>query len=152
MFCSTCGAELNKESTFCKHCGAKLLSPIKVEEHQSHLNKLPEVIKYLSITTIAVTLGGFFLIWLLVNMLLSFGVVSSGAGSFMSLIVVLVFSISGLVIRQLSRALSAYFQSDDKGKKMNQAILGEQEAARIDEPPNPSKGITEHTTRRLMDS
>jgi hypothetical protein len=151
MFCSSCGVELIKESVYCKHCGAKLLSPIKVDGHQSQLNKLPDAIKYLSIATGAVTLGGFSLICLLVWMLLSFPGDKDGAVYFMTLIVLMTFSISGLLIRQLSRLLSAYLQSD-KEEKPKKAILNEQEAVKIDEPPNSSTSITEQTTRKLIDS
>jgi hypothetical protein len=150
MFCSSCGVELIKESIYCKQCGSKLLSPIKVDGHQSQLNKLPEVIKHLSKATGAVTLGGFSLICLLVWMLLSYPGQKSGAVYFMTLIVLMTFSISGLLIRQLSRALSAYLESD-KEVTPKKAISNEQEAVKI-EPPNSSTSITEQTTRRLIDS
>ncbi|MBO0720533.1 MAG: zinc ribbon domain-containing protein [Blastocatellia bacterium] len=148
MFCSSCGVELIKESIYCKQCGAKLLSPIKVE---SQLHKLPDVIRFLSLTTGVVTLGGFSLILFLVHILLKHGVGGAAVDAefFMTLVVLLTFSISGLLIRQLSRAIGAYLGSDDS-EKLNKAVLNEQ--VTLDKPLNTSSSITEHTTRNLIDS
>lgn len=147
MFCSSCGVELIKESVYCKQCGAKLLTPITVE---SQLKKLPDVIKFLSLTTGVVALGGFFLISLLVHMLLKYyhGDIEYPI-LFMTLVIMLIFSISGLLIRQLSRVISAYLQAGDS-EKLNKTILNEQ--VKLGEPLSTSTSITEHTTRNLIDT
>src|SRR5262245_13442395 len=112
MFCSSCGVEAIKESSFCKSCGAKLQVIGKVDQVQNQPVKMLQAIKFLSIVTGVVTLGGFLFIALLTFLLLNSNVKGREVEFMMFIVVLLTFGIPGLLIRQLSRMISAYLHSD----------------------------------------
>jgi hypothetical protein len=106
-------------------------------------DKLVEIVHMTAIVSGAVALGGLIFVFVLVDKLLEKGLKPSAIVVFLMFSLAAVFGISGLLIRQLSRVLSAYLGPDEKEKRR----LRKNVVPQLEAPREPVDSVTEHTTR-----
>ena len=149
MFCPSCGTETTTGLKYCNRCGANLaVSSAPTEVVEINLTK-PALI--IGIVVAVVTLGGFALLAVGAGMLATVtqAVDPLIALIFMGLVTILTLDI--LLIRQLSKIISAALGSD-RGRKPQPTITAAN-APRLPRantaPFVPASSVTENTTRFL---
>lgn len=151
MFCSTCGAGVTEDLNYCNRCGARLTDMSKPAAKLPPPIKLKETLQFLSAITGAVAVIGVFLVVLLAQELVKFGMLRTDGLILLGLTLLVVFGISGLFIRQLSRVLDAYLESA-KNEPHNHSKPWRRRQQQIEPPPQAVSSITENTTRTLENS
>jgi hypothetical protein len=157
MFCSSCGAEVLGEMSYCNRCGANL-KPLANQSAALPPGKAVGAAWAVSAAVAAVTLGGFALIFAMVMAMISRGIALKEGGLlliFAALMVILL--IDGMLIRQLPRLLARTQLPDDADKTEPKRKLKERTAApQLVAPPRPREhalrepplsSVTDHTTR-----
>ena len=147
MYCPSCGSELTSELSYCNRCGANL-KPLS-NQSGGPPAKLVGATWAISIAVVAITLGGFGMMFGLVMALISRGVNLSGGGIILivfSLLIILV--IASLLVLQLSRVLDV---SDllVGAARSKPPTLGENPLQQIGALREPVSSVTEHTTHVL---
>ena len=145
MFCPSCGTELMQEMSYCNRCGANLKPP----SNQTAISSTKSVgaTGAISIALIAITLGGFGLLFGVIMALISRGFNISEGGQFLifaALMVILI--VDCLLIRQLSRLLTKPETSPD-AKRAEKRILVEKPAPQLAAQRERPASVTDHTTR-----
>lgn len=145
MFCSSCGASLSTSLTYCNRCGARTtLSTNPLELTKPHEDKLVEVVHMTGIVSGAVTIAGFIFVFVIILKLLEHAIKPSAIAVFMIFSLAAVFGVSSLLIRQFSRALSAYLrEGENEGKRELKKVTTPQ----LEAHREPAPSVTEHTTR-----
>ena len=147
MYCPSCGSELTSELSYCNRCGANL-KPLS-NQSGGPPAKFVGATWAISIAVVAITLGGFGMMFGLVMALISRGVNLSGGGIILivfSLLIILV--IASLLVRQLSRVLDV---SDllVGAARSKPPTLSENPLQQIGALREPVSSVTEHTTHVL---
>lgn len=145
MYCQSCGMELSAELSYCNRCGANLKPAVT----QSGVppTKLVEATWAISAAIIAVTLGGFGMVFAVVMKLINMGINLSEGGMaliFCSLLIIL--AVVWLLVRQLSRVLSLPQLLVD-ATPAKKPSLPDQPVQQFIEAREPVSSVTDHTTR-----
>jgi hypothetical protein len=149
MFCPSCGAESVHELTYCNRCGANLKSPANSAGVPS--TKLVGVAWAISLAVTAVTLAGFGMIFSLARTLIVMGQgVSEGGMALFFCALLMILIIDGLLIRQLSRALSMPRISRDEAQR-KELKPPPQDIPQIQAPRVSAGSVTDHTTRTFAE-
>lgn len=149
MYCPSCGLQQTQELRYCPRCGANL-NPVAEREEPPNLTG---PIWAVSLAITLVTLIGLGLVFIFVMVLITREMTILGSTVLIiCLFLFVILTISGLLVRQLSRLLALYQkpQAQDGAKKA-QPQTGELsgretpqlEAFRAEPPPE----VTENTTR-----
>src|SRR6187402_3488894 len=106
MFCSACGSEVAEGLRFCNRCGANLAAERQVPP------RLLVIITILSLVVAVVTIVG--LLFLLILGTEMMGRRDSTAETYIFMIVLFltVLGVDALLVRQISRLLTVYLQSE----------------------------------------
>lgn len=107
-------------------------------------DKLVEVIHVMTISSGVIAIAGFIFIYALIDKLLNNGMKPGSIAVFMIFSLAVVFGISSLLIRQLSRVLSTFLRKN-KSETLHQ--IDELVIPQLDAPREPLSSVTEHTTR-----
>jgi hypothetical protein len=144
MFCPSCGLEYAQKLNYCKRCGAGLSLPMPPFESR------PQPARFVGLFWAVAIFG-------LGGLGLAFGILATMANFGRhdeELIVPFVFSLAfifglvGLLIRQLSRVVSTYQQTNQMVSAERPAINQYQPAQTI-APPEAAPSVVEHTTRQF---
>jgi len=143
MFCPSCGAEQNQTLSYCNRCGANL-KPIESGVPPAKLSSAAWAI---SLAVAFVTLGGFGMIFSLVLALINRGMsLSAGGIGLVILISLIILTIDGLLIRQLSRVLNLPRTARETAT-VSQPSLNESSPTLLAAPRQPVSSVTDRTTR-----
>lgn len=146
MYCPSCGSEQKEGLKYCTRCGANLAPASNI----SHA-KLGGLIWAVSIATALISLGGLAMIFIFAMEYMSRADSSGRSLAFLIFFLLVVLAIAALLIRLLSRLVSAYLHSGD-APKPKPARLSEAPAAQLAEPRESLADSAEQTTRRLEPS
>ena len=127
-----------------------MLSADTPEKESPHI-KLAQVAQFVSVATSLIGFSGLFLMVVLVREMLRHGVETSAVVLVTVLSLLIIFSISVLLIRQLSSVLGVYLQSGNVDESQKLELSGRRTAV-LEAPREPAPSITEHTTRTLEPS
>ena len=151
MFCPSCGFEYTQKTNYCKRCGEELNAAPQSAEIKPQRSQA---------TGMAFVVVGFLGIAGLFLNLLSFQVLLSNhvypKDAILSFVLGLMFvgGIAGLLIKQLSRLITAY-QKPNQAPAQERVIIRETQAPQIGAPTDPIRGaaephsVVEHTTRQM---
>ena len=112
-------------------------------------DKMVEIVHVTTIVSGAVAIGGRIFIYVLMDKLLEKGIHPSAIIAFMVISLAAVFGISSLLIRQLSRVLSAYLGT---AKNETRHQIEEHAVPQLEAPHEPVSSVTDHTTRAFEPS
>jgi hypothetical protein len=151
MFCPSCGFEYTQRTNYCKRCGEELgVGPQSVETkpQRSQATGMAFVVAgFLGIL-------GLFLNLLSFHLLLEKNVDLRVALFSLALGLLFVGGIAGLLIKQLSRLITAY-QKPNQAPAQERIVIREAQAPQIGAPTDPIRGaaephsVVEHTTRQM---
>ena len=149
MFCQSCGTALTKGLTYCNRCGARAASPALAPPAKN--DKLAEVVYVLATFASVVGLGGLAIVYFLIRELLRGGFEQSRIVVVTFFCLMAVVGLAALLIKHMSRALSALLHSGT-GAGENQAAAeaaesASRQTAQIEAPREPVASVTDHTTR-----
>ena len=142
MYCPSCGVEYSQKLNYCKRCGAGLSLPTSTVEWR------PPKFGYLFWAIAALGLGGMGVAVGVLATMASFGI--RGDDLIIAFVVSLtfLFGIAGLLIRQLSRVITAY-QEMSRTTNFERPTMTEYPPAQITAPPETASSVVEHTTRQF---
>lgn len=146
MYCPSCGLQQTQDLRYCPRCGANL--SLASQEPPSLIGPIWAV----SLATTLVTLVGLALVFIFAMMLITRNIQLNGSLMvLLSLFLLVVLTIGGLLVRQLSRLLSLYqkpagAQASAKAQPNNNE-LGGREAPRLEAMSEPPLSVSENTTR-----
>jgi hypothetical protein len=151
MFCPTCGFEYTQKTNYCKRCGAELNAAPQSVEIKTH--------RFQAVGMSFVVVGFLGIVGLFLNLLslhVLLGNHVNGKEAILSLALGLLFvgGIAGLLIKQLSRLITAQ-QNSNQAPAQERIILREAQAPQISAPADPVWGaaephsVVEHTTRQM---
>jgi hypothetical protein len=144
MYCPSCGQEYSQKLNYCKRCGANLTpsaGPAEVKLVRPRLTGMFWAVAVLG-------LGG---------LGLSFGILATlatfelrGDELIMPFVfsLMFIFAVAGLLMRQVSRLISAYEQTSQTAS-FERPALKEPQPARLAAPPEEAASVVEHTTRQF---
>jgi hypothetical protein len=147
MFCSSCGAEVLEEMSYCNRCGASLrqLSNQAVTSHPPV--KSTGAAWAVSAAVALITLGGFALVFALVMAMITRGIdLHEGGLAVIVISLLVILTIDWLLIRQLPRLLG-WFQPMEETGKDEKRKMSEKPVAQIPAPREAASSVTDHTTR-----
>jgi nitrate reductase gamma subunit len=145
MFCPSCGAELMQEMSYCNRCGANL----KPLSNQTAISPTRPVgaTWAISFAVVAVTLGGFAMLFGVIMTLIRRGFnISEGGLALIFVALMVILTVDCLLIRQLTRVLSKPQTSGDAEKAEKRSLV-EKPAPQIAASREPASSVTDHTTR-----
>lgn len=145
MYCSSCGAALARDLSYCNHCGAQL-SGAKSEGVGKPAELFPESLVWAILTVFVVGVG---CIIGLLAVMKNYGMNDGVTMGFAAVIFAMMLAIEGVFIGLLwSRTGNAKHAHDGAldGRRKQQAT-NELEAAQPRALPEPVASVTEHTTR-----
>jgi hypothetical protein len=145
MYCSSCGAEVLEEMSYCNRCGASL----KPLANQSLLPPTRSVgaAWAVSAAVALITLGGFALIFALVMTLVTRGIdLKEGWLVLIFAALMAILAIDWLLIRQLPGLLGRS-QPLSESEKPEKRKLSEKPLPQLAAPRTPQSSVTDHTTR-----
>ena len=149
MFCPSCGAEYTIELKYCNRCGANLSSALVPPVQIAPIN-VTKPILIIGAVILMLTLGGFAgIISGTIEM------VQNGAGNVSPAIPIFgipsILTIDILLIRQLSKLISAALSSTGQQQPKQRAGLANQPAVQLQQPLTArlqqAPSVTENTTR-----
>ncbi|HXM35034.1 MAG TPA: zinc ribbon domain-containing protein, partial [Pyrinomonadaceae bacterium] len=144
--CSSCGAAVPKDLSYCNHCGARL-NGANVEDASKPAELFPEALVWAIVSVFVVGIGSVIgLIAVMKNYRLNDGLVLA----FASLILVMMLAIEGVFIGLLLSRKKGNEQMRDPERldgRRQQQTTNELEAAKPRALPEPVASVTEHTTR-----
>jgi hypothetical protein len=146
MYCSSCGAELIQEVSYCNRCGANL----KPVSNQTIIapTKLVGATWAIPIAMALVTLGGFALVFSIVMSLIDRGIkLEEGPMVLVIFSLVIVLFIDMLLARQLSRVISMPQLPEEPSKSKKSKPVEKIRPQQLSAPREPVMSVTEHTTR-----
>lgn len=150
MYCSSCGAEVSEEMSYCNRCGAKLKPVSEQVAVPQPARSSVGAAWAISAAVAAITLGGFALIFSLVMVMVTRGIDLKEGGLaliFSALLVIL--AINWLFLRQLTRLTGRSQAPDEAPAKPEKRKLSEKPSPvpQLAAPREPVSSVTEHTTR-----
>lgn len=158
MYCSTCGVESIPGLSYCNRCGASL-NPSALTTQVIHTGSLTKPLVALGLTTLGLTLGGFAMIFIAAGDLALRHAETATVNLLLSLGLVTILITDFLLMRQLSRVISATLQPKPAAPAYPQPLpaqfaKGERGPRQINTAPPDyiSPSVTEHTTRTLEPS
>lgn len=151
MNCPSCGIVVTEGLSYCNRCGAKLMADTKSLEVSAASGK---IITHLSVVTGSIALVGFILAFVLAIILIQAKFDREPLLMLVFSFLLATFCITGMLIRQLSRALDAHIHSASAKKppktdKPQASNLTAHQAAQIESPREHFVSVTENTTRTL---
>jgi hypothetical protein len=150
MYCSSCGAALTQELSYCNRCGADL----KPSESLVSTGK-PKGIAYIvplsMAMTIGVALGGLAVVFSFLMELMKAGFPLNNAMILAVFSLLMLLGTVALLSRHSSRLIGVYLQSGDAIQPKKPKLSG-QPPAQLDASREPVLSVTEHTTRTLEPS
>jgi hypothetical protein len=149
MYCSSCGAEVLGEMSYCNRCGASL------KQGSTQVEAAPArsvgAAWAISAAVAFITLGGFALIFSVIMALVSRGVdLKEGGGFLIFATLLVILAIDWLLIRQLPRLMGSSSKSqtpDDAAAKTEKRKPLEKPVAQLAASREPVSSVTDHTTR-----
>jgi hypothetical protein len=150
MYCSSCGAALTQELSYCNRCGANL-SPPEALATVSRPAGLGWIISLGTVMTTGVAVGGLTLVLALVLELFKGGFPAANTTAIGIVSLVLLLGTVALLSRQLSRLITIYLQPDNTAqpKKAKSRV---KPPVQLAAPLEPLPSVTEHTTRTFEPS
>jgi hypothetical protein len=146
MYCSSCGAEVLGEMSYCNRCGANL-KPAANQTAQPQARSVGAAWA-VSAAVGAITLGGFALIFALVMTLVSRGIkLEEGWLVLIIAALMTILVIDWLLIRQLPGLLGRAQAAGETGQSKEKHSLSEKPVPQIAAPLPPLSSVTDHTTR-----
>jgi hypothetical protein len=146
MYCQSCGAEVSQELSYCNRCGANLKSTLT--QAGVAPTKLVGAAWAISIAITLVTLGGFRMVFGVVMTLIERGLNLSEGGMVLILVsLLIILTIVGLLVRQLSRVLN--LPQLAVAAPAQRPTLAETALPQIGAAHAPIASVTDHTTRTL---
>jgi hypothetical protein len=143
MYCPVCGADNQQSVKFCKRCGASLNLPATKSRSEITPDKLTGM--FWAIAVLA--LGGLGVILGCMVPLVAVGMDYVLLAAVALLGFVTIFSIAGLLVRQLSRLISIVQANPAQIAATN--ATAEYVQPQITGQPRPVSSVTEHTTRNF---
>ena len=146
MYCSSCGAAVPKDLSYCNHCGARL-NVAKVEDAGKPAELFPDSLIWAIVSVFVVGIGS---VIGLIAVMKNYGLNDGLVLAFASLILVMMLAIEGVFIgllfsrRKGSKLVGETEMLDGRRK---QQTTRELEAAQPQALPGPLSSVTEHTTR-----
>jgi hypothetical protein len=143
MYCPSCGSEQLQGLKYCKRCGANL-----APSNDASPARLGTMVWAVSLATTLVTVGGLAMVFIFAIEIMGRQNPSTNSLLFLLFFLLVVLGIAALLIRQLSRLLTAYLHSNPQTKS-RPAELSEKPRAELPETPASVIGDLEQTTRRF---
>lgn len=146
MYCSSCGAAVPKDLSYCNHCGARL-NGANVEDAGKPPELFPDSLVWAIVSVFVVGIGS---VIGLIAVMKNYGLNDGLVLAFSSLILVMMLAIEAVFIGLLfSRRGGAKQKSDAEALpgRRKQQTTNELEAAQPLALPQPVMSVTEHTTR-----
>ena len=139
MFCSACGSEVAEGLRFCNRCGANLAAERQVPP------RLLVIITILSLVVAVVTIVG--LLFLLILGTEMMGRRDSTAETYIFMIVLFltVLGVDALLVRQISRLLTVYLQSEPQSTRVKDRGILKASAPEL-AAPSAAETTALHTT------
>lgn len=150
MYCSSCGAALTHELSYCNRCGVNL-SPQEALTTTSRPVGLVWVISLLTFMMTGVAVGGLALTLIFTLALYRSGVPAEFAASIGILSLLMLTGTVALFSRQLTRLVTNFLQSDTTAQP-KKAKLKAKPPSQLAAPLEPVPSVTEHTTRTFEPS
>lgn len=145
MYCASCGTEVTQELSYCNRCGANL-KPMATQAGVAP-TKLVGAAWAISIAVTLVTLIGFGMVFSVVMTLVDRGInLSPGGMALVFFVLLFIFAIAALLIRQLSRVLSIP-QLPVDATPVRRSQLVEKPMQQISPASAMGSSVTDHTTR-----
>jgi len=155
MYCASCGSEVQEGLRYCNRCGANLAA-----ESSSAPPRMFGVVLALAAAVAVVGVAGLVAIFFFAIELMGRGSVPAETIVFLIVFSLVVFGIDAMLIRQLSRALSAYLKTGGatqtekpklhKPKPVNELTEQKQGFIAAQSPHQTSPQESEQTTRVLQ--
>ena len=144
MFCPSCGAEYTQKLRYCKQCGENLSPPastVEVKVPRLRLTGMFWAIVVFGMTGLALAFTGLLLMW---------GYGARGDELLIPFVfsLLMISAISGLLIWQLARLVSAY-QQLSRNPSFERPAINEPRQAQLATPPEAAPSVIEHTTRQF---
>ena len=118
MFCSACGSEIADGLRFCNRCGASLTTEKQAPP------RLLTIIIILSLAVAAVTIVGLLFILILATEMMGRRDSTSETYIFMAALFLIVLGADAFMVRQISRLLTVYLQSEpQEGRVAGRRVL-----------------------------
>ena len=144
MYCSSCGTAVKAGLSYCNHCGAE------VGTKERSANKLSELSpNFLVGAIIAVTIVGLATITTLLSLLKKSPEIASVIMAFSILSFLIILAIEILLIWLLLRSKTNAKGAADLSQLKGSALRRELDPGQAHMLPQPTAGVTEHTTRTL---
>src|ERR1700730_620081 len=146
MYCSSCGAAVPNDLSYCNHCGARL-DGANVEDAGKPAELFPDSLVWAIVSVFVVGIGS---VIGLIAVMKNYGLNDGLVLAFASLILVMMLAIEGVFIGLLLSRKSGNKQMKDRERldgRRKQQTTKELEAAQPQGLPEPVTSITEHTTR-----
>ena len=146
MYCSSCGAAVPNDLSYCNHCGARL-NAAHVKDAIKPAELFPDSLVWAIVSVFVVGIGS---VIGLIAVMKNYGLNDGLVLAFASLILVMMLAIEGVFIGMLlSRKSGARKVSDAEAldRRRKQQTTKELEAAQPRALPEPVASVTEHTTR-----
>lgn len=142
MYCSSCGAEQAQGLKYCNRCGANL-----AQANEASSSRLASMVWAISVALVLTTIGGFVMAFIFGMEFMSRRENITATFLFLVVFLLVILGIAALLVRQLSRLVSAYLEKG--GTTVEPVALPEARTARLAAPPEPVPGVAEQTTRRF---
>ncbi|MBV9958330.1 MAG: hypothetical protein JO360_07910 [Acidobacteria bacterium] len=142
MYCPSCGAEQTQGLKYCNRCGANL-----AQANEASSSRVTSMVWAVATAVVVVSIGGFIMAFIFGMEFMSRKENTTATVIFLIFFLLVILGIAALLVRQLSRLISAYLEKG--GKRTEPAALPEPHAARLAAPQEPVPGVAEQTTRRF---
>ena len=146
MYCSSCGAAVPNDLSYCNHCGARL-NGANVEDASKPAELFPDSLVWAIVSVFVVGIGS---VIGLIAVMKNYGLNDGLVLAFASLILVMMLAIEGVFIGLLLSRKSGNKQMKDRERldgRRKQQTTKELEEAQPQGLPEPVTSVTEHTTR-----
>lgn len=148
MYCQSCGLQLTQELRYCPRCGANLNPPVNQAEPPNLVGPIWAV----SLAITLITLTGLGLVFAFALVLVTRDIrLTEGLFALITFFLLVVLTIAGLLVRQLSRLLSLYqkpsAQPSTGAASKGSELAGRESPPQIEAMREPPLSVTENTTR-----
>jgi len=116
MYCPACGSEVSEGLRYCNHCGENLIA------ETSRPPRLSAIILVLALAVLLIGVTGLAAIFLFAVEFLGRGNIPAESVIFLIVFTLVFFGIEALLIRQLSRLVGVYLQTDSAAPKKKRGV------------------------------